>query len=121
MENVKQLAKPWSDYQADAVWYMAVCSYDKGNYYRSQRIYDDYIKSYLSYKKYRPLDCWRLNSRDQFLSKLYYIRYMLSTTDDDLEKYLMISARWGNEEAIITCNKLNYKFWIEPSQYSYPY
>lgn len=119
MEKVKYFSEQWSNYQTDAVWYIANSYSKKGNTYKAQRVYDDYIKLYISFKGYNPTDCWTKNTRDQFLAELYFSYYLISTSESDWEKYLIISARWGNEEAIKTCNRFKYNYYYIPKQYNY--
>lgn len=119
MEKVKFYSEQWSKYQADAIWYIAISHYQKGNINKAQNIYDDYIKLYLTSKNYNPIDCWSENTHDNFLADLYYSRYLLSTTVDEKKKYIMISAKWGNMTAINECFKNQYYYLTEYVKYNY--
>lgn len=119
MEKVKYFSEPWSEYQIDAIWYIALSYHKKGNFYKAKKIYDDYIKQYLSFKEYNPIDCWRKNIHDNFLANLYYSRYLLSTTLDEKKKYIMISAKWGNMTAIKECINNQYYYLTDYVNYNY--
>ena len=92
----------------------------KDNSYKASRIIDDYISQYLSFMEIKPTDCWDKLYIDSFLADLFYLRYLTSSnSSNDIEKYIIICAAWGNKEATEYCKDNNIKFSIKPYKYEY--
>lgn len=117
-EKVKYHAKPWSSLQSSAVEILSSVFNEKGDGYRSRRVIDDYIKQYLSFMEIKSTDCWDKLYVDEFLANLYYRRY-LSSSSNDIEKYLILAAAWGNKEAIEYCKEKKIDYSSKPYKYEY--
>ena len=117
-EKARIKASPYSVIQHSAVYFTSYCYNVKGDKYSAMSIMDDYVSQYLSYKKMRATDCWDRGFRDKFLGELYYERYLCASSED-IEKYLVIAAAWGYEDAIENCNKLMIEFRVKPRKYIY--
>lgn len=117
-EKVKYHAKPWSSLQSSAVEILSSVFNEKGDGYRSRRVIDDYIKQYLSFMEIKSTDCWDKLYVDESLANLYYRRY-LSSSSNDIEKYLIIAAAWGNKEAIEYCKEKKIDYSSKPYKYEY--
>jgi len=120
LEKAKQNAKLWSLLQKSAVTILSSIYMSKDNSYKASRIIDDYISQYLSFMEIKPTDCWDKLYIDSFLADLFYHRYLTSSnSSNDIEKYIIISAAWGNKEATEYCKDNNIKFSIKPYKYEY--
>lgn len=118
LEKLKYHAKPWSRLQSSAVRILSAIYNEKDDGYRSRRVIDDYINQYLSFMEIKSTDCWDKLYVDEFLSDLYYYRH-LSSSSNDLEKYLIIAAAWGNKEAIEYCKEKKIDYSSKPYKYEY--
>ena len=121
LESVKYYAKPFSWEQRMAVFGLCRVYNEKGEDYRSKHVIEKYISDYLSYKKYKPTDCWTKGLRDEFLADLYETRRGAYTTFDEYywDKYCIISAAWGDKESIELCKKYHLEYSRMPSNYVY--
>ena len=118
LEKAKLKTSPYSSMQSIAVYFLSRCFEGKGDVYRATAIIDDYISQYLSHKRMRATDCWDKGYRDKFLAELYYNRYLCASSGE-IEKYLVIAAAWGYEDAIEECNKYMIEFRVKPREYIY--
>ena len=89
-----------------------------GNQYCGKQFIENEIDKYLSYKNIRATDCWDKNYRDSYLAELYGF---LSTIADlqEANKYIVISAAWGNESSMELANQLSLPYYQKPTQYIY--
>lgn len=118
-EKVKLLAGPWSEMQHDAVYFLSSIYKDnKGNAYRACKIVDEYILQYLSFMDIKATDCWTKLYKDKSLANLYFERSLLAV-ESDYEKYIIISAAWGNKEAQEFCKKYEINYSSKPYKYEY--
>lgn len=119
-EKVKYHAKPWSSLQRSAVEILSSIYIDKGFGYRARSVIDDYINQYLAFMEIKATDCWDKLYVDEFLSDLYYRRYLSSSDSlNDIEKYIIIAAAWGNKEAIEYCKEKEIDYSSKPYKYEY--
>ena len=84
-----------------------------------QAILDDYIHQYLVYMEIKATDCWDKYYSDKYLADLYYFRYLFSTSESDYDKFSIISAAWGNKDAIEICKKFELNYTSKPYKYEY--
>lgn len=118
-EKVKLLAGSWSEMQHDAVYFLSSIYKDnKGNAYRACKIVDEYILQYLSFMDIKATYCWTKLYKDIFLANLYFERSLLAV-ESDYEKYIVISAAWGNKEAQEFCKKYEINYSSKPYKYEY--
>ena len=121
LESVKYYAESFGWEQKMAVVFLSSAYNRKGDDYSAKRIIEEYISEYMSYKNYKATDCWTKGYRDEFLAYLYRKRSFayISYDDYDAEKYLIISAAWGDKESIEYCKKLYIDYSKKPSKYVY--
>ena len=119
-EKVKYHAKPWSSHQNAAIQILASIYDSKGDSYRSRRVVEDYINQYLAFMEIKSTDCWDKLYVDEFLSNLYYRRWLSSAaSSNDFEKYIIIAAAWGNKDAIEYCKEKKIDYSSKPYKYEY--
>lgn len=113
-------AFPLTDYTSVAYW-IASAYRDSGDDYLARRTFQDMINKYLNYMEISATDCWTKNYKDPILGDSYYCLYVFSGQDNirDQEKYLIISAAWGYESAIVSCNNLKINYMQKPNNYVY--
>lgn len=112
LEKAKYYAEPWSFQQKESVLMLSGTYYTEGNDYKGRMVVEDYIQSYLNFKKYQWDDCWKKKYSDEFLASLYYDgMYMMCGEFLKGEFYLILSAAWGNDVAKGTCDyrKIDYR------------
>lgn len=111
--------------KVDAVLSLAHVYWLQGNFYKSRKILDDFISEYLHEKQIKATDCWAYSSKAtswdrENLGLLYFTRAITyESYNDDMEKYMIIAAAWGNEKAIEWCNKYDVYFRTKPFKYKY--
>ena len=120
MQKVKIKANPWSELQYQAVNILSLIYMGKDDYYRARKIIDEYISQYLTYMDIKATDCWSKKYVDAFLASLYSMRSMCYPDyTDDVEKYNIISAAWGDKKSIEYCKKFNLDYTKKPYNYEY--
>ena len=68
----------------------------------------------------KATDCWSKKYVDAFLASLYSMRSMCYPDyTDDVEKYNIISAAWGDKKSIEYCKKFNLDYTKKPYNYEY--
>lgn len=121
-EKVKLLATQWSDTQCDAVELLSNIYAKNANLYKANSIIDNYISQYLQYMGINATDCWDKLYTDDFLAELYYrqfLNYGIGKSFDKANKYVIISAAWGNKDAIEFCKEFNLNYQSKPTKYVY--
>lgn len=121
-EKVKTQATQWCSTQCSAVKILSSIYADNGSMYKAKSIIDDYISQYLRYMEINATDCWDKLYTDEFLAELYYrqsLNYSIEESYDKADKYMTISAAWGNKDAIEHCNKYNLNYQSKPTKYAY--
>lgn len=111
---------PWGYRQKTCIFALASIYSKKGQDTQSRYVVDNYIEEYLKFMDIKPTDCWTKKYKDEFLADLYHIRFLYSDFyRTGSEKYNIISAAWGNSDAIEYCkeNKINYR--VKPYKYEY--
>ena len=103
-DKAKYHADPWEWTQRTAVICLSHSYYELGEKYKSSYVIDNYIDSYIIEKKYKLSDCWTKGYKDELIAEMFYCRY-INTDSDNKEKYLIISAKWGNKDAIEKCKQ----------------
>ncbi|MCF2658577.1 retroviral-like aspartic protease family protein [Parabacteroides distasonis] len=121
LERAKVHCKPWSFVQENIVSIISSIYYDKGDVYKAGWIVDQYISQYLSFMEIKATDCWDKCYTDKFLSDLYFNRYLRCNSDNRSEgdKYIIISAAWGNDKAIEYCKEFSISYTSKPYKYEY--
>lgn len=119
LEKAKIYCRPWSSIQKSAIYIISSIYKDKGYEYKAARTIDQYISQYLSFMEIRATDCWDKCYIDIFLAELYYERFLNSKSNSDMEKYLIISAAWGNDQAKESCKKYEFNYTSKPYRYEY--
>ena len=124
-EKCKYYEEPYRFGQVNAVISIASIYQKQGNYYKSQKELDDYISDYLYHKELNATDCWSYSAKPtleekELLGLLYYYRAIsYESYNNDVEKFMLIAAAWGNERAIEWCNKYDVYFRTKPFKYKY--
>mgnify|MGYP002624143054 CR=1 FL=1 len=118
------LAKAMIPYPLHYKWlatYWVSQSYQAiGNNYQAKNEIISIISSYLKYMDILATDCWDKEYRDSQMGDMYCsLAYLTGTTYADGKKYFLISAAWGNADAIETCNKFDWSFTTKPYDYVY--
>ena len=121
LERAKVHSKPWSSVQRTTVSIIASIYNEKGDEYKAAHIIDQYISQYLSFMEIKATDCWDKCYKDNFLSELYFDRCLKSRSNNksEQEKYIIISAAWGNDKAIETCKEFELSYTSKPYKYEY--
>lgn len=109
---------PLDDYTSVTYW-MASSYKDTGDEYRARQTILDYINKYLKFMDISATDCWTKSYIDPVLADKYYSMYLFSTSNSDMEKYIIIAAAWGNENAIETCKDCEISYYQKPYKYVY--
>lgn len=122
MEKSRYYAKPWSEQEWEVVSRLS-CHYRLVNDdFHSKYIIEDYISKYLLSKKLKTTDCWEKSLKDEFLGGLYYGLYSAyDLFDERSDKYLIISAAWGDKLAIKLCDELEINYSSKRNMYKYTY
>lgn len=122
IEKVKLLANKWSSTQSSAVGILSSIYADNGDMYKAKSVIDNYISQYLQFMEINATDCWDKLYTDDFLAELYYRQYLnygREESVDKIEKYIIISAAWGNKDAIEYCKKFDLNYQSKPTKYAY--
>ena len=120
LEKAKVHCKPWSSVQETIISIVSSIYYDKGDVYKASRVVDQYISQYLSFMEIRATDCWDKSYTDKFLSDLYFTRYLRCNDNrSERDKFIIISAAWGNEKAIEHCKEFSISYTSKPYKYEY--
>lgn len=120
IQKVKINASPWGELQYHAVNVLSLIYIEIDDYYRARKIIDEYISQYLTYMDIKATDCWSKKYVDAFLASLYSMRAMCyHDYTDDVEKYNIISAAWGDKKSIEYCKKFNLDYTKKPYNYEY--
>lgn len=120
LEKAKVHCKPWSSAQESIISIISSIYYDKGDVYKASIVVDQYISQYLSFMEIRATDCWDKSYTDKFLSDLYFIRYLRCNDNrSEKNKFIIISAAWGNEKAIEYCKEFSISYTSKPYKYEY--
>lgn len=120
LEKAKVHCKPWSSLQETIISIVSSIYYDKGDVYKASRVVDQYISQYLSFMEIRATDCWDKSYTDKFLSDLYFTRCLRCNDNrSERDKFIIISAAWGNEKAIEYCKEFSISYTSKPYKYEY--
>ena len=96
-------------------------SYDETG--RNQQAFQEafsFLTDYLKYMEISALDCWEKEYRDPLVGEVYYVIGWLSgETYGDGKKYYIISAAWGDNDAIEVCSKCGWNYDEKPNNYVY--
>ena len=101
--------------------YWVANSYNEiGNNYQACSEFKSFISSYLAYMEIAATDCWDKEYKDPLLAEVYYsLALIRGETYFDGKKYFLISAAWGNADAIETCKEFDWSFTTKPYDYVY--
>ena len=118
LDKAKYYADPWEWTQRTAVICLSDSYYELGEKYKSSYVIDNYIDSYIIEKNYKLSDCWTKGYKDELIAEMFYCRYFNTDSDND-KKYLIISAKWGNKDAIEKCKQKGISYNTKPFVYEY--
>lgn len=90
-----------------------------GNEYQGLRTFTNEIQKYLSYMGIKATDCWDKEYKDPYLAELYYYAYLMSSSTSDIDKYTIISAAWGYDNAIENAKRYYLTYTEKPRNYVY--
>ena len=86
-----------------------------GNRYASLKMLVEYIDDYLRDKGMHETDCWDKAKRDEIIGSLFLSCYLSSDSYENQKIYLILSAAWGDDLAIETCNELYLNYRVKPN------
>lgn len=121
IEKCRYYAESWSERQLEAVVWLSVNYRLNNDYIHAKLVIEEYISKYLSFKNYKPTDCWEKNFRDEFLGGLYFFLYDAYESGPEDEKYLIISAAWGDKESIKLCDEIDINYLSKKNINKYTY
>lgn len=121
LEKAKVHTKPWNSVQESIISIISSIYSAQGDVYKAARVVDQYISQYLSFMEIKATDCWDKCYTDKFLSDLYFDRYLACKSDNrsEKDKYIIISAAWGNDRAIEYCKEFSMSYTSKPYKYEY--
>lgn len=90
-----------------------------GNNYSALKTITNEAQKYLTFMGIKATDCWDKDYKDPYIAELYRIAYLYSKSTSDQDKYIIISAAWGNGNAIEIANKYYLTYTEKPKQYVY--
>ena len=101
--------------------YWVANSYNEiGNNYQACSEFKSFISSYLAYMEIAATDCWDKDYKDPLLAEVYYsLALIIGEPYFDGKKYFLISAAWGNADAIEICKEFDWSFTTKPYDYVY--
>lgn len=114
-EKLKEVTVPYSYFYCSAVEGIAKTHRDMGNRYASLKMLVEYIDDYLRYKGMHETDCWDKAKRDEIIGSLFLSCYLSSDSYENQKIYLILSAAWGEDLAIETCNELYLNYRVKPN------
>lgn len=118
-----QLALQMSNFATDCrkniIFGIANSYYEMGNKYSCITTVNKEIEKYLNYMGIKATDCWDKEYKDPYLADMYYNLYLFAMYDSDYDKYTIISAAWGNKQAIENASKFNLSYNVKPTRYAY--
>lgn len=108
----------WSNNFISSYYILASTYYNNGNGLSATHELKKVILEYLQFLDINPNDCWDKNYKDKTLALLYEYLAVFSS-DNNIEKYYIISAAWGNKDAIEACKDLGVDYNKKPYKYEY--
>lgn len=108
-----------TNHQKSTIFFLCSTYGALNNKLMAQSVLDDYIRKYLDYMEIKATDCWDKYYTDKFLADLYRYRSLFSTLDSDYDKFTIISAAWGNKDAIENCKEYELNYTSKPYNYEY--
>lgn len=109
----------WSVTEVSAMYLISLIYRDTGDVFMANNNIDNYIEKYLSFMDIEPTDCWNKCYIDKFLGMLYFYKTFFVELKSDRNKYYIISAAWGCDEALEFCKQFNLKYLTKPYEYEY--
>lgn len=85
----------------------------------AMNIAKSYLSNYFSYLKISSTDCWTKGYRDRYVAVVYYTIACFYKTYAEGKKYFLISAAWGDKDAIEVCNKFKWNYEEKPYEFVY--
>ena len=90
-----------------------------GNKYNVLKTVTNEAQKYLTFMGIKATDCWDKNYKDPYLADIYHLAYLYSELSSEQDKYIIISAAWGNADAIESANKYYLNYTEKPRNYVY--
>lgn len=90
-----------------------------GNKYNALKTITNEAQKYLTFMGIKATDCWDKNYKDPYLADIYHLAYLYSELSSEQDKYIIISAAWGNADAIESANKYYLTYTEKPQNYVY--
>ncbi len=113
-EEAKYNYEPFSEDQYYCVWRITTIYHDTDKLLQGERILNDYISQYLSFKHYKKYDCWDKRLKDDILAKLYMQMSFMQTSISRSNVYFVLAAAWGSKLAMDFCDKFNLNYRSRP-------
>lgn len=90
-----------------------------GNKYNALKTVTNEAQKYLTFMGIKATDCWDKNYKDPYIADIYHLAYLYSELSSEQDKYIIISAAWGNADAIESANKYYLTYTEKPRNYVY--
>lgn len=90
-----------------------------GNKYNALKTITNEAQKYLTFMGIKATECWDKNYKDPYLADIYHLAYLYSELSSEQDKYIIISAAWGNADAIESANKYYLTYTEKPRNYVY--
>ena len=88
-----------------------------GDIYNCRKTIVNEIDSYLTYMEISSTDCWDKGYKDSYIASLYLSLGVLDL--DNYDKYIIISAAWGDKKAVKYAKEGSLSYTKKPSRYEY--
>lgn len=99
------------------ILYFIACAYkENGDIYSAKKTITNELNSYLAYMGISATDCWDKGYKDPYIAYLYNCLRFIS---EEYVKYIIISAAWGNKDAIESVKEYSLSYHQKPSNYEY--
>lgn len=108
----------WSENYISSFYILASTYYNNGNGTAATYELKNVISEYLQFLEINATDCWNKKYKDDTLAILYSYLAAFSS-DNDIEKYSIISAAWGNKDAVEMCKEIDVDYNKKPYKYEY--
>ena len=100
-----------------SILYFIACAYkENGDIYSAKKTITNELNSYLAYMGISATDCWDKGYKDPYIADLYNCLRFIS---EEYVKYIIISAAWGNKDAIESAKEYSLTYTQKPSKYEY--
>lgn len=90
-----------------------------GNNYGARHTITNEAQKYLTFMGIKATDCWDKNYKDPYIADIYRLAFLYSETSSERDKYIIISAAWGNAAGIESASIFNLNYTQKPRNYVY--